>query len=526
MIRSLALGLLSLAATAGHATRYHVMINATGTATGLTWENAFTNLQEALSIVIPGDEIWVAAGQYKPTSGTSRTISFALRNGVNLFGGFAGDEMTISERDIASNPTVLNGDIGEPGSSSDNSHRVVTAININTVIILDGFRIMNGYSASGTGYNGGGLNVQNALNGNLIIRNTTFVNNYSGDYGGGVYLAAAHVTIEDCDFINNSAGTGGDGGAIYNGNNNGGYSHLEIRDSRFKNNTARLGACLYGGLDFDPLIIDRCLFTGNTSELSIIDLDGFTSASITNSLIAGNVVDDSFAQVFRIQTSAQDEVMTMSNCTFVQNYNLDNGPQRTVFFVYGTHHRIVNSIVHGNTAYNGRQVSAGMGITNSIVEGGHVNGTDITDLAPLFDYPNTGGPASFDATLFDYTLQPTSPGINVGLNDAVVAPYDLDLSQFPRIQGGIVDLGCYETDQTVAIAEAPAVALWYYDVFNRELRMAGSSDLGNTVAQVHDLQGKLIATLTVRGRRHRIDLPAGAYVLSNSERGTLRFVVP
>jgi hypothetical protein len=45
------------------ATRYHVNVAATGAGTGLTWTNAFTDIQEALSIAIPGDEIWVAAGQ-------------------------------------------------------------------------------------------------------------------------------------------------------------------------------------------------------------------------------------------------------------------------------------------------------------------------------------------------------------------------------------------------------------------------------------------------------------------------------
>jgi len=183
---------------------------ATGSATGQDWTNAFTNLQEALSVVVPGDAIWVATGQYRPTSGTNRTISFQLRNGMDLYGGFAGTETSIGERDLMANITVLNGDIGEPGSSADNSHRVVTASNINTTIVLDGFRIMNGYSASDSSYDGAGLNVQHALGGNLTVRNCTFVNNYNGGYGGAMYMAAADVTIERCSFVSNSAGTGVD----------------------------------------------------------------------------------------------------------------------------------------------------------------------------------------------------------------------------------------------------------------------------------------------------------------------------
>ncbi len=354
-----------LFSTSANAVRYHVNSWATGNGTGLTWTNAYTDLQAALSVVIPGDEIWVAAGQYKPTSGTSRTIAFTLRNGVNVFGGFSGIETNIDQRDIASNPTVLSGDIGNLGENGDNSHSVVKANGINTSVMLDGFRIMSGYSASGSGYNGGGLNVQNCLNGNLILRNCVFVNNYSGTYGGAIYMAAANLTIENCEFISNRAGTGGDGGAIYNGNNNGGYSTLVIRDCVFKSNSGRRGACIHGGLDFVELFIDRCIFTNNTSPLSIFEIDGFDSAVVQNSYIIGNTVDGSTSNVFRVVTSSANEVMTFRNCTIANNYNLYATPQSgsEVIRVYGTYHRMVNSIIYGNSSYAGRQVSTGMGIS-------------------------------------------------------------------------------------------------------------------------------------------------------------------
>ena len=495
------------------------MINATGTATGLTWENAFTNLQEALSIVIPGDEIWVAAGQYKPTSGTSRTISFALRNGVNLFGGFAGDEMTISERDIASNPTVLNGDIGEPGSSSDNSYTVVRAVNINTSIVLDGFRIMNGYSND----TGGGLRITSGLGGNLLIRNCFVLNNRAFNYGGGLYMASANIRLENCEFYGN---TGETGGAICNGNNNGGSSSLVAVDCLFRNNEAYQGACYYTTVSSDLLVFDRCVVTNNLSDNTIIEIDGTLDGRLLNCLIAGNTVESSSGKVALLNTTYENDSVLMINCTVTQNFKSSSSIQSEMIKIYGSHHAIRNCIIHGNTAMNGRQVSTNAVVSNSLVQGGHIGGTNIIDMDPEFSSPFQGIPVNFDASSYDYTLQTTSPAVNVGSNAVVVAPYDLDLALLPRIQGGIVDLGCYETDQTVAIAEAPAVALWYYDAFNRELRMAGATDRGNTVAQLHDLQGKIIATLTVRGQRHRIDLPAGAYVLSNPERGTLRFVVP
>ncbi len=509
-----------------HAARYHVNGAATGSGTGLSWTDAFTNLQDALSVVIPGDEIWVAAGHYRPTTGTSRTISFNLRNGVNLYGGFAGTESSVEERDIAGNPTVLNGDIGEPGTPGDNAHRVVTANNINTHIVLDGFRIMNGYSASGSGYNGGGLNIQNIQNGSLMVRNCTIVNNYSGTYGGGIYLAAANLTIENCDLLSNSAGTGGDGGAIYNGNNNGGYSNLVIRDSRFKNNTGRRGACLHGGLDFNSLLIERCRFTANTAKLSIIEIDGFNNATISDSYLIGNAVDDSGANILRIQTSASDEVLFMTNCTFVQNFNLYANPGSPAIRVYGTHHRIENSIIHGNTSHNGSQVSSGMNIFHSIVQGGHANGTAIVDADPVFNAPSPSTNASFDATLFDYTLAAGSPAINTGSNDLVPATSLVDLAGAPRIQGGTVDMGCYESDLSTTIATAaPANARWYHDPTSGLIHLTTGLHGAEHRLFIHDMHGRLVTAARITSDVFPVALPSGAYIATSAAFGRLKLVV-
>jgi hypothetical protein len=68
-----------------------VDLNAPGPAhDGLSWGSAFTDLQLALQSAISRDEIRIADGTYRPTSGTDRAISFQLRNGIAINGGFAG----------------------------------------------------------------------------------------------------------------------------------------------------------------------------------------------------------------------------------------------------------------------------------------------------------------------------------------------------------------------------------------------------------------------------------------------------
>ena len=65
----------------------YVKHDASGTNNGTSWANAYTDLQDALAAAQSGNEIWVAAGTYKPTSGNNREVFFQLKNGVAIYGG-------------------------------------------------------------------------------------------------------------------------------------------------------------------------------------------------------------------------------------------------------------------------------------------------------------------------------------------------------------------------------------------------------------------------------------------------------
>jgi hypothetical protein len=92
-----------------------VKADATGANNGSSWTNAYTNPQAALAVAEWGDEIWVAAGTYKPTSGTNRAQPFWMTAGVAIYGGFAGGETAREQRDWAAHETILSGDIGVQG---------------------------------------------------------------------------------------------------------------------------------------------------------------------------------------------------------------------------------------------------------------------------------------------------------------------------------------------------------------------------------------------------------------------------
>src|SRR5690349_8828972 len=131
--RWLAAGLIALSALAAlgappaarAAGVIYVRAGASGANSGSSWANAYTSLANALSAASSGDQIWVAAGTYTPTDGSDRTASFTLENGVAVYGGFAGTETLLSQRDWNTNITTLSGDIGTVGDASDNSFHVV-----------------------------------------------------------------------------------------------------------------------------------------------------------------------------------------------------------------------------------------------------------------------------------------------------------------------------------------------------------------------------------------------------------------
>ncbi len=83
----LTVAMAGVAASADAATRY-VNVNLQGGANdGSSWENAFRDangVAMALAASASGDQVWVAAGTYKPTTATTRTAYHTLKTGVAI----------------------------------------------------------------------------------------------------------------------------------------------------------------------------------------------------------------------------------------------------------------------------------------------------------------------------------------------------------------------------------------------------------------------------------------------------------
>lgn len=197
--------------------RLHVRANAAGANDGSSWQDAFPDLQSALALAQAGDSVWVAEGTYYPTSATDRTISFRPKSGVRLFGGFAGSETSLSERDWEAHPVVLSGAIGSI-FSVDNSLHILFLESPDSNTVVDGLRFTKGVEDADTTNIGGaaiyvwakdtlGTPVSAAR-----IRNCRFYDNTSVGYGGAVTVSsygADHTRFENCTFEQNSARFGG-----------------------------------------------------------------------------------------------------------------------------------------------------------------------------------------------------------------------------------------------------------------------------------------------------------------------------
>lgn len=235
---------------------------------GLSWTNAKKTIQAAsdAASLVGGGEIWVKQGIYKPTLETDREISFEIGENVKLYGGFAGTETLLSERDYLNNSTILSGDIGVVNDNSDNSyHIIVTSKNS----LIDGFGITGGNADGDRLFRcGGGIYMADDK---ADVANCSFINN-NAEEGGAIYVFNINgatsstndiVNIDHCSFSNNSANNGGAivlrVGASAN-----------ITNSEFLNNSSewRGGAIFidYGAYETSPINIETCNFSGNSTN--------------------------------------------------------------------------------------------------------------------------------------------------------------------------------------------------------------------------------------------------------------------
>jgi len=249
----------------------YVKADASGTANGSSWDNAYTSLQSALSVANASNEIWVAEGIYYTTTNSNRNTRFTIpsvKDGLRIYGGFTGDETDISQRDYQTNLTILSGNINNQSSNTDNSKILIyTQSGITRNTVIDGFVLQEIY---GTSWQEGSA-IHNR--GSPTIQNCTFRNN-RGENGACILnYTQSFPYIKNCIFENNHGES--DAGGIYN---------LLNFNSSFDPETN----------DEVGFVIDGCTFRGNTSNGTTTGSGVYGGSAIFNDNASGYIKNTTF----------------------------------------------------------------------------------------------------------------------------------------------------------------------------------------------------------------------------------------
>jgi predicted outer membrane repeat protein len=456
-----------------------VDMDANGANDGSSWPDAYNYLQDALADAnVAGHDIWVAEGTYYPDADSSnpggtgkREATFALINGLGLYGGFPPGGGAWQSRDPNVYKTVLTGDINTRNVDTDNSYNVVTASGTDPNTILDGFTITAGNAngdscphwAGGGMYNSGVLNLTNCtFTGNwaeggggiystedsdVTLLGCTFSGNYAVE-GGGMYNSHGNATLLGCIFSGNDAFVGG---GILN------FGHSTLTNCTFTGNRATYG----GGLADDTIsstTLTNCTFRGNSADRQGGGMYQRGEATLTNCAFSSNdaivgggmytraaghpaltncTFSGNWARHIGGGMRCEGKITLLTNCTFSGNWAVVNGGGMSC-----SHraHRLTNSIFWGNTP---NQITGSTVLTSySDIQGGWLGEGNI-DADPCF--LEAGYWDVNDVWVDgDYHLWPGSPCIDAGDPNYIPEPNETDLDGNPRIVNGRIDMGAYE----------------------------------------------------------------------------------
>lgn len=331
-----------------------IFVNATnisGSEDGLSWATAFRTITEALAAVDPdgGDEIWVAAGDY--------TEHIVIPSPLALYGGFQGDEASLSERILGDHVTTLHVPVDENGetpsstlsideiddvrvdgftfagaASEDKIARAIFARNV-ARFVLSHCRIQDhlAFSSAGLSVSGEQILVEFCeFYRNRVVRNDN--SPFSSGDGGAVGAHADELSIRHCTFVGNSAEGGG--GAIFDNAKLLDTQGVFLEDCVFDGNTAVGGSALFAirRLVRATRTINRCTFINNQSQnglvLSVREFVDIPKGKVqtvdlyvfSNSVFAGN--QSGFSEIVH-----GDFISSFVSCSFADN---DSGEGKTI----------------------------------------------------------------------------------------------------------------------------------------------------------------------------------------------------
>lgn len=430
LLLGVALGMQSPHAVWAAGTRYYVKANGGSVSNnGLSWNNAFKNLQQALNVATNGDEIWVAAGVYYPDEAPfflpdARDAAFYLEDGVAIYGGFSGNETLLSQRNIAVNLTILSGDVDNNDLNTDGNfiaeniseivgsnayHVVITSGNASTAV-LDGFVITAGRADGNTDpFNkGGGVF---AYQSSATLRNLSFSANYAGLGGGLVSVDCPSLSLTTVDFANNYALFVGGGLSTSN-------STLTLTNAMMGGNEAGGSG---GGMDNSAgtITLENVTFTNNQASLGGGMANRFNSQlDLLNGTFSNNYARTGGGGMYN-----QNSHPSLSNVTFQDNrsvtgggmYNQDSHPS-LLFSTFRNNNADFGGGLSNDNSSPSIQFSLFEG-NNATDKGGAIHNLNGSNLS-LLTSSVRNNQAAAGGGMYSYTSNPTVTNVDFQNNQS------------------------------------------------------------------------------------------------------------
>ena len=424
---------------------------------GTSWATAFVTIEPAVKAAAAhgGGEVWIAAGVYDEersgrgiiSSGGSRG-SLEISQGVQVYGGFAGEELEREQRDWTLHECLIDGSVSFEGTQAEFVIRLE-----GPDARLDGVTVLGGSS-------GVYARTDSAIS-NCIVRDNEMPGTKLGwgvlaslaaitgctirDNGGSGFVAVGSV-IQDCVLTGNGTSLIESGGLVkacyFGGHSNTALGILTssnpvfVESCIFRDNVGFRGGAVYFSDETDvcpdqepggATIFTNCVFANNEAVVNPND------SSSTGEGGAVYVHTQVYPECKGVQSASRGTEPypfdpywppLFINCTFVGNRAVTGGAlywKDGSFFArkqFAPQNMVVaNSIFwdNGPEPIAGRYTEVAQQYTGTftdcLIEGGFT-GTSILNVNPLFR----------DAGKGDYALMGNSPAIDSG-RDTSTADY-------------------------------------------------------------------------------------------------------
>ena len=433
--------------------------DATGISSGNSWENAITELADALVWAKINEDanwentplkIYVSIGTYKPlyspedsNFGTDqeRDNSFLMVKNVQVYGGFdpSNNINTLNDERIlpstGTNGTILSADV----NNDDGDDFTNNSENLTRVIVSSsdaGKALLNGFTISGAN---GEYNDDITVNGNPIYQcsgagiynsisspnyeNLLVTRNYNTESGGGMFSYQSSPTLRNIIFKNNKAK---DGGAIASQDN----SNPKLINVALIGNTAtNIGGAIYNVTNSSPTFVNSTVANNSDTNGS----NGMHNADTSNPNVHNCIVWGGITGSYQAQNSIiegnDDDTNGNIDATDISVLDIFNAPTNGDYSLKVGSFVVVNK--GDNTLYS--NVNGNLTLIDDV---------DLAGNARLFD----GCPTVDKIDMGAYELQEGSPvlsasatatpvscnGGNNGTIDLTVtggiAPYDFEWS--------------------------------------------------------------------------------------------------